>query len=283
MKMKKRSRRRARLGFCDWFCAARKPSNASPADSFALLSAAEETMPHTTLDQHLAHLDDFHLAQRCLDQDAEAILWLRGHLTTVVAACLMRSGAQPAEALQLCENLLADLVMPMGKRRPRLVCYTGRCSLATWLHTVALNERVDRKRKEERWRTLIPASLNPSAMETGEECEPSWLSDPDEEESREAPLLELMRKAIEAAFLSCAPEDFVLLQLVHCDGLLRKELAVMFRCDPSRITERLAKAQEGIARTTLRHLHASDPWLELKWDDFTELCRTATPTCFGLD
>ena len=75
----------------------------------------------------------------------------------------------------------------------------------------------------------------------------------------------------------------MLLQLKHCDGLRGAELGKMFGCDESVISRRLDKAQERIAAMTLWKIRQTDPWLELKWTDFLELCRSATPSCFGLD
>ena len=33
----------------------------------------------------------------------------------------------------------------------------------------------------------------------------------------------------------------------------------------------------------MRYVRAKDPWLDLKWDDFMDLCRVATPACFGTE
>jgi transcriptional regulator with XRE-family HTH domain len=74
----------------------------------------------------------------------------------------------------------------------------------------------------------------------------------------------------------------VLLQLEHCDQLEREDLARMFGCSKPTISRLLHRASAEIEKRTLGYLREHDPWLELKWDDFVELCRTATPACFGL-
>ena len=235
------------------------------------------------MEQHLPHLADFHFAQCCLDRDSAAIARLGKLLDNVVASFLIRSGAQPGEAAEICKSLLATLVMPDGERKPRLTRYEGTSSLETWLHAVALNKLLSRKRSETRWRKLLVTPPAAPGPESDEGREPPWTKDTQSAGDSEAPLLDLMSEAIQAAFRSCEPEDFVLLQLSHCDGLLGKELAVMFGCHPTQISRRLVSAQKEIAASTLHHIRETDPWLELKWDDFTELCRTATPACFGLD
>ena len=89
-----------------------------------------------------------------------------------------------------------------------------------------------------------------------------------------------MRTAVESAFLNCDAEDFVLLQLAHCDELKLRELAVMFRCDNGTISRRLERAQQGINAATMARVKARDPWLELRWEDFVELCHSASPAFF---
>lgn len=247
---------------------------------FGIEDGASETYSGSTLEAHVAHLADFHLAQRCLDGEPEALAWLRHHLQSVVVSDLIRSGAEVAEAGDLCEWLLADLIMPEGKHPPRLLRYAGTSALGTWLHAVALNRLIDKKRAMQRHQQT---PLQPLDEESADEIEPAWMKDPRAELAREAPLLELMRDAIEAAFRNCDPEDFVLLQLSHCNRLMGRELAKIFGCHPAQISRRLLAAEKEIASTTLRHIRQSDPWLELRWEDFTDLCRTATPACFGLD
>jgi len=235
------------------------------------------------VEQHLPHLADFHLAQRCLARDSAAAARLGELLDNEVASFLIRSGAEPGEALGICKSLLTTLVMPHDGRKPRLMRYEGTSSLQTWLNAVALNKLLSRKRSEARWRKLLVTPAPAAGPESDEGGEPPWTKEMRAAEASDAPLLDLMSEAIESAFRSCEPEDFVLLQLSHCDGLQGKELAVMFGCHPTQISRRLVSAQQEIAASTLRHIRETDPWLELKWDDFTELCRTATPACFGLD
>ena len=99
----------------------------------------------------------------------------------------------------------------------------------------------------------------------------------------EAPLIKLMRDAVEAAFQECAAEDFVLLQLAHMDGLHLKELAQMFHCSKSTIDRDVKRAGKRVSEATLRYVRRIDPWLELKGEDFLELCRVASPACFGIE
>ncbi len=233
------------------------------------------------VDNDSCHLADFHLCQECLEGSASAIAFLRNHFSANTTTYLLSRGALQQEAAEVVESLWADLLVADGERPPRLALFQGASALQTWLNAVAFNKLLTRKRADLRWQHLTPARVGFGGGE--EEGSPAWLADPEAAEPEDALLIELMRNAIECAFLSCDPEDFVLLQLKHCDGLRGAELSVMFGCDESVISRRIDKAEDHIAATTLMEIRRADPWIELKWPDFMELCRSATPACFGLD
>ena len=95
--------------------------------------------------------------------------------------------------------------------------------------------------------------------------------------------MEIMRGAVEAAFRECDAEDFLLVQLAHANGLLGRELARMFACSEAKISRDLERAKRKIAAATMGYVRAQDPWLELQWEDFVELCRVVSPACFGVE
>jgi len=227
----------------------------------------------------LPHSADFHLAQNCLEGHPGALeLFLSGFRRPLLLF-LSRSGAKEDEARELVDELWTECVTTQGEKPPKLQLYRGNCSLQTWLNTVALNKFITRKRHEERWARLCPARMGVDFDEEREGGE--WSPLEAWQERSEAPLLELMREALESAFLSCPPERFVLLQLAHCDGLKLHELKPLFGGSISRLSRELDRAAEEIAAATLAHIRANDPWLDLKWSDFRELCRHASPAFFG--
>lgn len=238
------------------------------------------------MDKTSLHLSDFELCHDCIEGDEAAISLLQHQFGPVTASYLIGAGASPSEAIEIVNSLWADVLVSAGDRPPALVRYDGSCALQTWLNTVALNKLLTRKRKETRWKRIISRDGDSPGDDGGNDSnETPAASRPDPEPAtfREAPLVEIMEAAVETAFLSCDPEDFVLLQLKHLDGLLGAELGRIFGCDESVISRRLGKAQERIASTTLAKVRETDPWLDLKWPDFVDLCRTATPACFGVD
>lgn len=236
------------------------------------------------MDNDARHLNDFHLCHECLEGKSSAIEALQKEFGVVTSSFLMGSGARAQEAREVVDGLWADLLAPVEGGVPRLSRYDGSCALQTWLNTVALNLLLTRKRKESRWNKLVDRLDAPAREgEVGTESMAGRLADASPDEATEAPIIEIIRIAVETAFNTCDPEDFVLLQLRYCDGLLGAELGRMFGCHESKISRRIDKAEEIIAAATIEKIRESDPWLELKWTDFLDLCRTARPSCFGFD
>ena len=223
------------------------------------------------------HQDDFHLAQGCLEGNEKALARLQADHSKKVIAFLLKAGALPHEAHEVADSLWGDLVTLGRDGRPRLARYNGMCALQTWLNTVALNFLLTRKRTDRRRTDLFPSA---SYVETDGSATVA-APEPMIAETVEIPLLTLMRDAIEHAFQECPPEHFVLLQLEHFGNLEREELAQMFACSKATISRRLDEASKAISEATFRYVHTQDEWLDLKWADFLELCRVATPACFA--
>jgi RNA polymerase sigma factor (sigma-70 family) len=216
---------------------------------------------------------DFDLAQRCLEGDEEAIQQFQATYEPVLMAYLRSAGAELGEAEEVTGWLWADCLQERPQHRPRLAAYAGKASLKTWLYPLALNRLITRKRSQQAWSEILREGLDPERLMAVGECE----------SVAEAPLMELMRAAVEAGFQACPAEDFVILQLARMDGVHLVELAQMFNCSKSKIDRDLERAEKTVAEATMNHIRAVDPWLELKWTDFVELCRVASPACFGLD
>jgi DNA-directed RNA polymerase specialized sigma24 family protein len=215
---------------------------------------------------------DHLLVQRCLEGNAEAICELQRTYRPLLLTALQRAGAMEAEAEEVADWLWADGLAPRPGAAPRLANYGGACSLKTWLYPLALNRWLARKRSDTRWARVIQPGLDVEKIET-----------PAEGADSEAPLLDLMREALQAAFQQCSARSFVLLQFTQIDQLYLSEVARMFGCSKSKIDRDLEAAGAEIAAATMRYIHARDPWLELKWTDFLELCRVASPEFFGVE
>lgn len=227
----------------------------------------------------LSNLADFEFALACLDNDDHgkyAAEFYQRYKRTV-EAFLMGRGATEVEAEEVTEDTFSKCLAPLGGNRPKLSLFNGKCALQTWLNTVALNDFLTHKRKEK------PRPLEDPQKSNDEEevVLPGGQIPPVEPER--APLLQLLRSAIDNSFQKCSAEDFVLLELAHRDEIKGKELAVMFRCDEPTISRRLKRAGQGIRKSTLDYIKSTDPYLKLVWDDFLELCRVAAPSDFEDD
>ncbi len=224
-----------------------------------------------------SHTDDFHLVQECLEGKTSALAHLQKAYREPLLAFLQGSGAPPPLAGEIVAELWSDCVASQNGTGPKLARYNGMCALSTFLNTITLNALVSRQRRGQRWSNVVIAG-DPAGPDGDGADLVANPTDP-----AEVPLLQLMREAIEAAFLACPAEDFVLLQLTHTDGLHVVELAKMFGCGIATISRNVERAGREIAEATMQYVKASDPWLELKWEDFIALCGTASPACFGVE
>lgn len=220
----------------------------------------------------LPHPEDFLLTQKCLEGDVGAIRELQETYSTSIKEYLLNRGAVPHEAEEVTGGLWADCLAERPGNRPRLATYSGTSTLQAWLKAVALNRLVQHKRGGKR-----------DVMRDGQPLDALTNPPADSSPQIEAPLLEIMRSAVETAFQMCDAEDFVLVQLAHTNGLLGRELAVMFNCSEAKISRHLESARRSIADVTLEYVRKRDPWLELKWEDFLELCKVVSPACFGVE
>lgn len=224
--------------------------------------------------------DDFLLAQQCLEGDALAIRRLEDTYQKVIAGYLKLAGASDTEAEDLARDLRADILAQRPDKGPRLATYVGNSSLLTWLKAVALNNLVQLKRHQNRKRTVETDPRDPELIEETSPASSVVMEMPNPDT---APLLAIMRGAVETAFRQCDPEAFVLVQLAHANGLLGRELAHMYGCSEAKISRDLDEARHSIADATLAYVRDQDPWLELRWEDFLELCRVVSPACFGVE
>ena len=218
------------------------------------------------------NLSDLHLVEKCAGNDEAAIALLQSNYGARIVAFLVGAGAGGEEAKETVKSLWADCLTPNKGGNVRLMRYNGNCALQTFLNRVALNALLTQKRMDARRQKRFPSSTDGDLPDA-----------PTGDPTVETPLLDLMRDAIQFAFEHCRPEEFVLLQLEYCDQLEREELARMFGCSKATVSRLLSDARISVAETTMNFLRQRDPWLELQWDDFLELCRAASPACFGVE
>jgi RNA polymerase sigma factor (sigma-70 family) len=217
----------------------------------------------------LDHAADMDLVHQCLLGDDGAVCALKDRFNDFLVGFLVNSGAMETEASDIVGSLWADCIFGSDTRAPRLQTFRGQCSLASWLKRVTLNQLIDRRR---RTRREEPLDI------TGESRGPNGRHHDVPDAGRQWPvpsdqlLLAIMRDALQGAFAECAAADFVMLRLVYLKGVSQREIAKMWGWNDAKVSRKLQSTMDGIAEHTLRAVKARDPWLELTWEDFLELC-----------
>ncbi len=219
-----------------------------------------------------SHEQDLNFAQSVLSVNSAAAAELRHRYHGKLIAVLCARGANASEAEDLVADLWSDCFAAPPDRQTLLGKYQGRCALESWLLTVATNRLIDLKRKQS-FRVAVPASNRTSDDFFDSRPQPESVS-------REEPVLKLLRGAIRNAFSRRDSESVLMLKLVHLHQLTQREIARMWGWHESKVSRALEVAREKIAHDILVELKQADPWLELRWEDFLELCAGSTDALF---
>jgi DNA-directed RNA polymerase specialized sigma24 family protein len=192
---------------------------------------------------------------------------------------LVKRGVPVGEAEDTVNQLWAESVAREEGKPGRLAGYNGECLLATYLNTVAFNLWLTERRKRVRQAAILagPAGPGPESGAAG------TAPDDDRANRADAPLITLLREAIDAGARRCSPESFVVLQLIRFDGLLGREVATMFGCDESWVTRMRQRGEEQWRAGIEEFLHEREPLLTLRWEDFIDLCSVAAPSSLGVE
>jgi RNA polymerase sigma factor (sigma-70 family) len=215
------------------------------------------------------HEEDLAFVQRVLAIDASAAAELRRRYNGKLVGVLRARGATQTEAEDLVADLWTDCFAARENRPTLLNKYQGRCALESWLLTVATHRLVDLKRRQS-FRVEVPAAT-PDSPEDFFDRRPQ-----PEKPGSEKQLLQLLRQAIQAAFAKQEPEAVLMLKLVHLHQVSQRELARMWGWHESKISRTLDVTRQNVARIILSETKKVDPWLELRWEDFVELCASSS-------
>ena len=215
-----------------------------------------------------SHEQDLQFVERILSGDDAAAAELCGRYQGKLVAVLCSRGASRTEGEDLAADLWSDCFATSADDRSLLSKYQGRSTLESWLITVAMHRLVDLKRKQNfRVDVTTPETSAESFFER--QAQPAALPG-------DTPLLDLLRDATRRAFESAAAEDVLMLKLVHVYQLTQRELGRMWGWHESKVSRTLEAAREAIGQRILLELKRRDPWLELRWEDFVELCERST-------
>lgn len=215
------------------------------------------------------HEQDLAFVQRVLASEPAAAGELRTRYHGKLVGVLRARGANPTEAEDLIADLWTDCFAPRGTRQILLTKYQGRCALESWLLTVATNRLVDLKRRQS-FRVDVPSSTPDSPEDFFDR-----RAHP-EKATSEKPLLKLLHASIQSAFAKQDADAILMLKLVHLHQLSQREISRMWGWHESKVSRTLEVTRQSVAKIILAELKKIDPWLELRWEDFVELCAGST-------
>jgi RNA polymerase sigma factor (sigma-70 family) len=208
-------------------------------------------------------LADIDLVQQCLEGSEEAINELKRGLTPFLTKVLASYGASKDEIDEILAQLWGDC---LTGSRPLFQVFNGKSALKSWLTAISVNRWISLKRRESQHaRALQHLAID---AETSQPSGKSGTSQPD------AGIIEILGPALRRAFAACDAEELILLQLVHIHGVTQREIAGLWKWHESRVSRHIKRAEERIAELTLQVVKETDPYLELRWTDFVELCRS---------
>lgn len=228
----------------------------------------------------LPYVADFQLAQRCLDGDEQAARALVRDYRLPIIGLLIKRGVSESEALDTVNQLWAECINREDGKPGRLAAYTGECLLATYLNTVVFNMWFTARQKRLRRDRILASS-----MLSGPEREAAGMAfeEGEAEGDADAPLISLLREAIDAGARKCSAESFVVLQLTRFDGLIGEEVARMFGRRQGWVTRMRQRGEREWRAGIMAFLKEREPLLNLRWKDFIAMCSVATPSSLGAE
>ena len=213
--------------------------------------------------------DELALIEAALAGDESAAASIRtAERTSRLESILQRRGASATEARDLVADMWADCFNTSHQRGSLLDRYSGKGNLDAFLTRTSLNRLIDYKRRL-RFRGDLPR-LDHEDEEAGDGFD--RLPAEDESETEDA-LVHILRDALLTAFTKADPEKLVILRLVNVHGVDQTTVGQMWGWSQSKISRAITVLMDDIRSETLAELQRRDPWLELQWQDFVELCR----------
>ncbi|MEQ8791506.1 MAG: hypothetical protein RIC55_34905 [Pirellulaceae bacterium] len=142
-------------------------------------------------------------------------------------------------AVDVVDNLAADLILPRGERPPRIATYRGKTTLASWLRAVAANCWVSHLRSQR------PAADVQDVQVARDVAVEASLDESD--------CAVLLRPIFHRVVESTATEDRLLLKMLVLDGVPQHRVATSLRVNSGTITRRhqraAAKILSGVRQT----------------------------------
>lgn len=193
------------------------------------------------------HVTDLYLACGLVDGSVPAQRHFEAELSRCVAAAARRVGGDAAFGDELAQRLRERLLVSGGDAAPRIVEYSGRGPLRTWLRVVATREGLMMRRRDQRER-----SLGDSTMEA--------LQSPDSDPELgflQRSYRAAFRDAFRAAFAALQPLERDLIRAHHIDGATVDELGRRHQVHRATAARWVGRAREHLLAGTRERLAAA--------------------------
>jgi RNA polymerase sigma factor (sigma-70 family) len=205
--------------------------------------------------------------QQCVEGNPEALTFLQNKYYLLLRSLLVARGANLAEAEDLLADLWGDCVAGPEERPSLLEKYSDKCPVKAWLVTVATHRLLDFKRRQKlRNGGRVQNQLKSVGSFSAPVATPPMAA--------EGALVQLLQESLQHAFSYCAAGELLMLRLVYLHGLRQREIGRMWGWHESKVSRCLSRAMRQIEANTLQRIKQTDPWLELTWQDFLDLCHT---------
>ncbi len=191
---------------------------------------------------------------------------------------LIGRGASPTEASDIVADLWVDGFAGRNGKPPLFARFEGKGTLVGFLARAGINRLIDHKRRQ-KFRGELPGAGREDGTEPADAFDqlPGKGSAPAGEDA----LVDLLRRALLASFSRCDPEELLMLRLVSACGIGQERVARMWGASQSKISRTLSALMQRIQSDPLAEVKKADPWLDVEWDDFVQLCQSSSDF-FGL-
>lgn len=197
------------------------------------------------------HAVDLYLARACVDGAPGAVAAFERRHRPAVERALSRMGGGAAHAPEICQAMLASLLVGTEARPPRIADYQGRSPLDRWLGITAQRLALNASQADRARRRLVDRLID-EPLPPARDAEESLTRE------RYKPVVEA---ALRDALKTLSDRERVIMRLNLVGGLSTVRIAKMYGVNQATISRWLARARTAVWMATERQLRAEAPML----------------------
>lgn len=212
--------------------------------------------------------DDICLILACEKGDEKAWEDLVTNFDSTVKSAARKMSQNAEDAEDLAGSIWAELYGLRqdtdGKKKSKLVYYSGRGSLAGWLRAVVSQLAVDEYRKQSRFVQIEENREFENLAEESSNNSSNGLvnhhTDDPETQLVEKQSAADVSAALQSAVANLDPEDRLILQLYYFDDLKLKEIAATFGYHEATASRKISRLHGEIRKSVEKSLHDRHGW-----------------------